>query len=341
MTGRIRSSCLIGFQELVAEIGGEFRPLITAAGIDYQRLNDETYYFAFNDFAKLLCLSSTELNCTDFGLRLSVNQDQEILGPVAFLALASSDVREIINSVGHFLYHYTPAISLSLEEGVRSYAFLDFVGLVESGHEQIVEHTVGCTYHIISLLTGNLLRPLKVNFRHAKISTEKQYIDTFNCPVFFNQPRDSIELDTNCLELKVSSKNSGLHKLVSNYLSIVEIESDTYSRPVVLASHTARHLIKKLLPTGKVTREVISEKMNTQGRSLHRKLQSEGYTFDSLVEEVRKDEAQKLLKNPDISMSQVTGALGYSEQSSFNRSFKRWFGMCPSEYISIHEGKNI
>lgn len=340
MTGRIRSSCLNGFEDLVDELGGDARSLISNSGIDYRRLTDEDYFFPFGDFASLLSTSAAMLDCSDFGLRLSARQDQDILGPVAFLALASADVREIINSVGHFLYHYTPVISLSLDEGERSYAFLEFVGLQKKDHEQIVEHTIGCTYHIISLLTGSLLKPLKVNFRHAKISTEEQYNEIFNCPVSFNQPRDSIELDTKCLELMVSSKNSGLHKLVSNYLSIVEIEIDANSNPVVLASHKARHIIKKLLPTRRVTRDLVSEKMNIHGRSLHRKLQAEGYTFESLIDEVRRDEAKKLLKNTDISMSQVTGALGYSEQSSFNRSFKRWYGMCPSEYITSEEVKN-
>ncbi|MEX1663939.1 AraC family transcriptional regulator [Zhongshania arctica] len=334
MTARIRSSCLKGFDALVSELNGDDKSLITGAGIDCSRLSDEDYFFPFGDFTRLLSDSASKLNCSDFGLRLAAIQDQEILGPVAFLALASADVREIINSVGQFLYHYTPAIVLSLKEGERSYACLDFVGLHASSHEQVVEHTVGCTYNIISLLTGGLLQPITVNFRHAMISTQEQYQAIFNCPVFFNQHHDEIELDTQCLELKLSSKNPSLHKLVSNYLSMVEIETDSISRPIVLASHQARHLIKKLLPTGHVTRELVSEKMNMQGRSLHRKLQMEGYTFDSLVDEVRKQEAEKLLKIQHIPMSQITGALGYSEQSSFNRAFKRWFGVSPREYMS-------
>ncbi|MFT7014092.1 MAG: AraC-like DNA-binding protein [Pseudohongiellaceae bacterium] len=338
MTARIRSSCLKGFISLTEKLNGDAKLLITAAGIDCNRLNDEDYFFPFNDFAQLLTISASRLNCDNFGLRLALNQDQEILGPVAFLALASTDVREIINSVGQFLHHYTSAIKLSLKEDEQTYACLNFTGLQNSDYEQIVEHTVGCTYNIISLLTSGLLKPLAVNFRHSMISEEKQYQDIFNCPVLFNQRHDAIELDTRCLELNLSSKNPGLHKLVSNYLSMVEIEAGTASHPAALASHQARHLIKKLLPTGQVTRELVSKKMNTHGRSLHRKLQSEGYTFDSLVDEVRKDEVAKLIKNKDMPMSQITGALGYSEQSSFNRAFKRWFGMTPREYI---DKKNI
>ncbi|MBB5189206.1 AraC-like DNA-binding protein [Zhongshania antarctica] len=334
MTARIRSSCLKGFISLTDELGGEPRQLITAAGIDCDRLNDEDYFFPFADFIQLLSISASRLDCSDFGLRLAGNQDQEILGPVAFLALASTDVREIINSVGQFLYHYTPAITLSLKEGERSYAHLDFTGLENADYEQIIEHTVGCTYNIISLLTNGLLKPLTVKFRHSMISKENQYQDIFKCPVLFNQHHDAIELDARCLELNLSSKNPALHKLVSNYLSMVEIESDAAPHPAALASHQARHLIKRLLPTGQVTRDLVSENMNTHGRSLHRKLQSEGYTFDSLVDEIRKDEASKLIKHKDIPMSQIAGALGYSEQSSFNRAFKRWFGMTPKKYIA-------
>ncbi|WP_373090341.1 AraC family transcriptional regulator [Zhongshania sp.] len=334
MTARIRSSCLKGFISLAEELGGDPKQLISAAGIDHTRVNDEDYFFPFIDFIQLLAISANRLDCSNFGLRLALNQDHEILGPVAFLALASSDVREIIKSVGKFLYHYTPAITLSLEEGEHCYAHLDFIGLQDSDYEQIVEHTVGCTYNIISLLTNGLLKPLNVSFRHSKISRENQYQNIFNCPVLFNQRHNAIELDTKLLKLNLNSKNPKLHKLVSNYLSMVETETDTATQPTTLASHQARHLIKKLLPTGEITRELVADKMNTHGRSLHRKLQSEGYTFDSLVDEIRKDEAAKLIKNKDMPMSQIAGALGYSEQSSFNRAFKRWFGMTPRKYIS-------
>jgi AraC-like DNA-binding protein len=192
---------------------------------------------------------------------------------------------------------------------------------------------VGCTLHIIHLLTEGKFKARAVHFRHSKIALEKQYQSAFNCPIVFNQKYDSIELDTDFLDIELSSHNPQLHGLVSNYLSMVEIDSNLTQKTNLSASKQARHLIQKLLPTGQLSRPVIAENMKLHERALHRKLQSEGYTFEALVDEVRITEAKKLLAHDAIPMSQIAGLLGYNEQSSFNRAFKRWFEMTPKKYL--------
>ena len=335
MTARVRASCLNNFVALVEELQGNPENLFIEAGIDYSQLDDETYFFPYQSFIDLLELSSKSLKHPDIGLRLAMRQDQSILGPVAFLALSAHDVRSALISVGKFLYHFTPAISLTLREGenLPSYVCLDLVDVNSNDCRQAVEHAVACTLHIVHLLTEGKFKARAVHFRHSKIALEKQYQSAFNCPIVFNQKYDSIELDTDFLDIELSSHNPQLHGLVSNYLSMVEIDSNLTQKTNLSASKQARHLIQKLLPTGQLSRPVIAENMKLHERALHRKLQSEGYTFEALVDEVRITEAKKLLAHDAIPMSQIAGLLGYNEQSSFNRAFKRWFNMTPKQYL--------
>lgn len=335
MTARVRASCLNNFVALVEELQGNPEHLFSIAGIDYKKLEDEDYFFPYQSFINLLELSATSLDLPDIGLRLAMRQDQSILGPVAFLALSAHDVRSALTSVGKFLYHFTPAISLTLKESDNqpSYACLDLIDVNPNDCQQAVEHAVGCTLHIIHLLTEGKFKARAVHFRHSKIALEKQYQSAFNCPIVFNQKYDSIELDTDFLDIELSSHNPQLHGLVSNYLSMVEFKSSSTSKPNLLASNQARHLIQKLLPTGQLSRPVIAQSMNLHERALHRKLQAEGCTFESLVDEIRITEAKKLLAHEAIPMSQIAGLLGYNEQSSFNRAFKRWFEMTPKQYL--------
>jgi AraC-like DNA-binding protein len=335
MTARVRASCLNNFVSLIEELQGNAEDLCLKAGIDYSQLDQEDYFFPYQSFIDLLELSATSLNLPNIGLQLAMRQDHSILGPVAFLALSAHDVRSALISVGKFLYHFTPAISLTLRESEDqpSHVCLDLINVNANHSRQSVEHAVACTLHIIHLLTEGKFKARAVQFRHSKIGPEKHYQSAFNCPTVFNQKYDSIELDTDFLDIELSSHNPQLHGLVSSYLSMVEIDSNSTSKPNLSTSKQARHLIQKLLPTGQLSRPVIADNMKLHERALHRKLQSEGYTFEALVDEVRITEAKKLLAHDAIPMSQIAGLLGYNEQSSFNRAFKRWFNMTPKQYL--------
>ena len=39
------------------------------------------------------------------------------------------------------------------------------------------------------------------------------------------------------------------------------------------------------------------------------------------------------MRDNRLPISQISGLLGYSEQSSFNRAFKRWYGVAPRDYF--------
>jgi AraC-like DNA-binding protein len=51
-----------------------------------------------------------------------------------------------------------------------------------------------------------------------------------------------------------------------------------------------------------------------------------------LLEKVRQSIAQQQLCHSDLSQSQLAYVLGYTEQSTFTRAFKRWFGVTPSKW---------
>jgi AraC-like DNA-binding protein len=51
--------------------------------------------------------------------------------------------------------------------------------------------------------------------------------------------------------------------------------------------------------------------------------------FEKLVDDVRREQATELLKDPLLPLSDVAALLGYVEQSSFSHAFRRWTGTSP------------
>ncbi|HDY5553574.1 TPA: helix-turn-helix transcriptional regulator, partial [Pseudomonas aeruginosa] len=80
------------------------------------------------------------------------------------------------------------------------------------------------------------------------------------------------------------------------------------------------------------TQEAVALRLHLTSRTLHRALQREGWSFTALVEEHRRLLAQDLLLQADLSIGQIADRLGFDEQSSFIRAFRRWHGTTPGTY---------
>lgn len=64
-------------------------------------------------------------------------------------------------------------------------------------------------------------------------------------------------------------------------------------------------------------------------RTIVRMLARHGTSFHKLVEEERKARAIVLIGDPSVPLADVAQALGFSDMSSFGRSFRGWFGDTP------------
>lgn len=331
----VRSSCLSGFPELVAELGGNTEYLLASCDIDISQIDSEEYLFPYRSFCELLELSAERLNCRDFGIRLAKRQDHNILGPVAFIVMSAETVGQAIETVSRYLHHFTPAISLSIEDlfGVNL-ASMEIRDRQGDQFPQATEHMVAACYNIIKLMMGSDKVVERIWFRHSALSKASTYKADFDVPVEFNKGFSGSVLVSGALDKKIPSSNNELYKLVVDYFRFrsdeeipahTELEEEEFGCVV-------KRIIKKLMPTGGLCRRVVAEQLNIHERSLQRRLKPLGYTYESLLDEVRRREVELLLNNSYMPMSQVAGLLGYSEQSSFNRAFKRWFGVPPSQY---------
>jgi AraC-like DNA-binding protein len=90
------------------------------------------------------------------------------------------------------------------------------------------------------------------------------------------------------------------------------------------------------LPSGHVSEEEIAQGLHLSLRTLQRKLRDEGTSYKELLDETRRELATEYIKNPHVSISEITYLLGFSEPSNFSRAFKRWTGSSPSAFRAEH-----
>jgi len=78
--------------------------------------------------------------------------------------------------------------------------------------------------------------------------------------------------------------------------------------------------------------EQVAGRLCTSSRTLKRRLQRQGASFQQLLDEVRHREAVRLLENPSLSVEEVASRIGYSSSANFTRAFRKWVGNTPGAF---------
>jgi AraC-like DNA-binding protein len=81
------------------------------------------------------------------------------------------------------------------------------------------------------------------------------------------------------------------------------------------------------------TMEQLADWMCMSPRTLQRRLQDAGYTYRMLLQEIKLKMALEMLETRRCGLSELAETLGFSDQGSFSRSFRKWTGQAPSRYL--------
>src|SRR5678815_63142 len=107
-----------------------------------------------------------------------------------------------------------------------------------------------------------------------------------------------------------------------------EMLEATEPREAAPACVEVRESIVRLLGIGPCTIALVAQHMGVDRRTIHRRLEDEGQTFSTLLDEVRRELAQRYIEGTRRTLSEVASLLGFSEPSSFSRWYRKQFHSC-------------
>jgi YesN/AraC family two-component response regulator len=105
---------------------------------------------------------------------------------------------------------------------------------------------------------------------------------------------------------------------------------------VETTSETLRRLLEEELCGGDPALPHMAARLHMSARTLHRRLDEEGTAFRQVVDEVRRELAERHLRERVLPIGEIGFLLGFSESSAFHRAFKRWTGWRPLAYRQAH-----
>ena len=86
---------------------------------------------------------------------------------------------------------------------------------------------------------------------------------------------------------------------------------------------------------GYASPEQIANDLHLSLRTFRRRLQQEGSSYQTLLEEIKKRDALQLLEDNRLAIQQISSLLGYGNPANFSRTFRQWTGKTPSEYRAL------
>jgi len=329
-TPLITITALAGVSEFVRSAYGEklLRSANQAAMLDIEAIEDQDCFIphlTVATFADTIAKLSGE---PYFTLRLMPHLTMASKGCWADYMLAAPTLGEAIERAIRTIGFHSKGDRMSLAVSGRE-ARLSYASAAKGmdGYRHVAIGTAGILRNLCEHFLSTSWRPLRIELDLARPDAPADFEDVFDCPVVF----DAVDVAV-CFEAKLLAKQAvGSGKsapITVGDLARARVECRTLNRfrDVVLQQVWSQVL------SGQVCVESAACSLGTSVRTLQRELNREGVSFRDLTNALRVRRAAELLRDTDLSVTEVSSALGYSAPTHFARAFRTRTGMSPNEF---------
>ncbi len=317
------------FPELVAELQGNPDDLLRKVGIRPEDFSRGGQNATYREVAKLLEMAAVELGCSDFGMRLAERQNGgDMFGPLGQVMASSNTFGEALGYVSTHSYAHSLAARIWLKPlPAERNVFVGHAILLDRvpNRSQAVEQVLLLGHLVARNTTGGRARVRRVHFRHQNVSRLKTYHHYFGCEVRFGEHEDGIVFSDQDMACPIIDPDTQAFEEMIAFID----RKFTRRRPPMHAE--VRGVIMRLLGTGECSNEQAAAELNLHLRTLHRRLDAEGTSFQQVKDEVRRDIMLYYLQQTELELWQISERLGFAEQSVMSRSCKRWFSASPTQ----------
>ncbi|WP_433726992.1 AraC family transcriptional regulator [Nocardia sp. CA-129566] len=324
----IRSAGLRGFRATVAELGGNAEDFATTVGLPIAALDTDDLLVPDQAVAAALELAAHRLDCPDLGLRISRRQDLDMLGPLALAIRNSPTLADVLECCSRYLFLHARSLHLTLEPdpyGDRGVIALRYG--IQPGLPTPVQGTdlgLAFVHRTCQRLVDERYGLRSVELPYRPVAPIRVYEEFFGAPVRVERPAAVLRMPSRLASLSLSGGDENLHRLAMAFLAEQSGGADAAIAPKVRAA------VQQLLGTSPPEITAVARLLTIHPRTLQRRLAAEDSSFATIVDTVRRAEARRYLTTTDMPMSQVASLIGLSEQATFTRCCRRWWGTTPT-----------
>ena len=177
--------------------------------------------------------------------------------------------------------------------------------------------------------TGSDIRATWIRFRHPAPEDSEELQRFFGCPVYFDADVDSLAFPEAALDLPIQMANVQALAMLDNICE-QQLKQLSRAQPPQWLKDCKRSIAEQL-HNGTPDLSHIAQKLEVSPRKLRRLLAEQELSFRQLIDELRQTLAEQYMADSELSLADVAALLGFSEQSAFQRAYRRWTGESPGK----------
>lgn len=308
--------------------GFETRDVLTSLGVRRETVEDPDARLAGT--AVLELWDALRTRCDDPTLQLAAPTALPFgaYRVIDYLVYASPTVGAGVSRFAEFFRLIAEGVSLTIEErGDERHLLIQGSdgGAVPGPY---VDYVFAALVGRIRMRIHPELGIRRLELRHSAPTDPAPYSDCFRAPVVFDAPVDRLCFDVEQWNARIEHADAALAAVLEEHARML---SEHLPDPPGEFVGAVRHALTASLP-GSPRAANVARKLHVSERTLQRKLMVAGTTFRDVCDATRRGLAMGYLADRRVSISEVAFLLGFSDQASFTRAFRRWTGTPPGAW---------
>ena len=320
----LRVAGILGAIEFFQTLGNDPAAALEGSGLSPDIFRDPENEIPFTAAARILDRCAGITGLPHFGLLAGARNGVSTLGLIGHLAQSAADVETALHDItGHLSVHdRTAQARLSVEGDEVSLAYvLDRPRA--PGAEHFYDGGVASAFNIVRDLCGPEWSAKLVTLPRRAPAHRKPYDEVFKTKIAFGSETASVIFAQRWLRRRLPTANPSLRAFLQRLVRRAAQRRGSDADEI-------RRIIRLQLMGGRPGMDGAAAMIGATRRTLARRLAAEGATFRALVQDVRFEMADELIRETDASMGRIAELLGYSDQTAFSRAFSNRFGHPPS-----------
>ena len=325
-TARAHTAALRGIPLVLERFGIRSEPILRSVNLRLADLDDPDHSSSFADLDRLMGICLRRTKCGHFGLLVGQYINLQSFGVAGRLARNAPSAGAALQEFAAFftLHDSGGSLSVAIHEGRVTFGYgIHVPGLAHT--DQFYDLAVAAIVNVMRQLCGTGWQPDVVLLPRKRPADIRPYRQHFAAPLRFDSVIAAVVFPESHLSRAIVDADPLLHRLLFDNAEVAFAATDP-----ILQTDVRRTI--RLLMSQQCSRGEVARRLGMHERTLGRRLQAGGTTFQRLLDETRLDMAQQLLRDTRVPVARVAAALGYGDPTVFTRAFARWTGRTPSRF---------
>jgi len=314
-----------------AVLGIDTDALLAAAGLARAEVTDPDGRIAVDKMTALWREAYARTGDADLALHAAEALPFGAYAVIDFLARTSASIGAALERISRYFPLINNAVELPIEYAARDHVRLELrdrrgPGKLPRGY---AEYALAAIVLRTRIAVGIAFPLERVDFAYEPPPDHREHARIFGCAIRFGAERTGLVLARAVWDTPVERVDAGLAAVLERHAQMLVAQLPHVSEPIARVRATIQD---QLTTGGDASLDAVARKLGTSRRSLQRRLADEQLTYAQVLDDVRSTLARAYLAQRELSISEVAYLLGFSEQSSFTRAFRRWTQMSPAEF---------